>query len=221
MPIYPDKDTSIERLLEGIHEGEFVIPLFQRNFEWAPNQVKDLLTSIISNYFSGLLLFWEYDHNKISKEELQPLWGTTQRDRSNFAILDGQQRLSSLYYALYNPNTPFPNKQSYYLFFLDIHKALEGNYDDSIIYTYSSTHTPTNVLKEKMDEYIKKNIFPLALLSDVYFRENNLHAWVKGYAKNIVSKNNASSQLPSEAHDDAIMDAREEISNLLSGILLY
>jgi hypothetical protein len=221
MSIYPEKGNSIERLLEGIHEGDFAIPLFQRNFEWAPNQVKDLLTSIISNYFSGLLLFWELDHKKISEKELQLPWGTTSKGNQNFAILDGQQRLSSLYYALYNPDIAFPNKQSYYLFFVDIQKALEGNYDDSIIYTYSKEHIPTNVLKERVNEYIGKNIFPLALLSDVNFIDTQLKDWVRGYAKNIVGKSGDSSSSAPDAYSFALVDTIQEINDLLSGIRKY
>src|SRR5260370_28114820 len=99
MAIHPGQDKTIERLLEAIHRGEYAIPYFQRGFEWTPNMVKDLFSSILANYFTGLLLFWELDSQK-AKEKLQEVWGAQLSENVYFAILDGQQRLSSLYYAI-------------------------------------------------------------------------------------------------------------------------
>ena len=221
MPVHPGQDRKINRLLEGIHNGEFAIPLFQRGFEWEPNQVKDLLTSIVAKYFSGLLLFWALDRDKVSNDELQSLWGARLGETIDFAVLDGQQRLSSLYFSMYNPPEKFPNKQSYYLFYLDLRKCIEGNLEDSISYSYSNRHSDIETLKSRKYEYIKTCKFPLALLSDKDFLETDKRIWNKDYAKQIIS------EMPENDSDMALddfdkqVDLVNQIDSILMGILNY
>jgi len=75
MPLDPKPYKPVGKLLEAIHNGEFVVPYFQRWFEWEPNMVKELLVSIISDYFAGLILLWELDPEKAKNEEWDPIWG--------------------------------------------------------------------------------------------------------------------------------------------------
>jgi len=120
MPLDPKPYKPVRKLLEAIDNGEFVIPYFQRWFEW----VRELLVSIISDYFAGLILLWELDPEKAKDEKWDPIWGAEIGKNVYYAVLDGQQRLSSLYYAIYNPQKVFPNRKSYYLFFVDLKKSL-------------------------------------------------------------------------------------------------
>lgn len=221
MSTHPATDTKVERLLEGINSGEFAIPLFQRGFEWTPNKVKDLLTSIIENYFSGLLLFWELDRNKVTNKELQPLWGTNMKNEVNFAVLDGQQRLSSLYYALYNPSKVFPNKQSYYLFYVDLKKCKEGNLEESISYEYGIKHTSTEELKKRKNNIVSTGKFPIALLSDKDFLQNDLKSWIREYVKDLLKGSETEGSNFGEADFDTVYDTVTEIQDYLSRILEY
>ena len=50
---------KIEDLLKNVHNGSFVIPYFQRSFEWWPSMVCDLVESILQKYYTGLILLWE------------------------------------------------------------------------------------------------------------------------------------------------------------------
>lgn len=94
---------KVNDLLKKVDDGSFVIPYFQRGFEWEPRMVCDLFESILQNYFTGLLLLWELDTEQAKNEEWDPVWGAKRVNTPKVAILDGQQRLSSLYYAIYNP----------------------------------------------------------------------------------------------------------------------
>ncbi len=82
---------TVEKLMNRIEEGDYVIPHFQRDFEWRPRMVCDLIESILQNYFSGLLLFWQLDPEKIGKEEWEPIWGTDIKPNPREVVLDGQQ----------------------------------------------------------------------------------------------------------------------------------
>ena len=50
---------KVEDLLKYINSGSYVIPYFQRGFEWQPSMVCDLFESILQEYYTGLILLWE------------------------------------------------------------------------------------------------------------------------------------------------------------------
>ena len=85
-------------LLELIlNQNKIVIPAFQRKFVWKTQQKRDLLESLFRGYPIGSLIVWEHDrdaidHEKLSKKEsnTNPVW----------FLLDGQQRVKSLYFSL-------------------------------------------------------------------------------------------------------------------------
>ena len=95
---------SVEDLLKKVHNGSYVIPYFQRGFEWQPSMVCDLFESILQNYYAGLILLWELNPQKANQEKWDPVWGAELNSTPDYAILDGQQRLASLYYALQRQN---------------------------------------------------------------------------------------------------------------------
>jgi len=156
---------NIQTLLKKVHESEYVIPYFQRGFEWQPGMVSDLIESVVQGYYAGLILLWELNENEAKNEEWDPVWGANLKNSPKYAILDGQQRLASLYYAFYNPEKNFPNRKTYYTFYIDLIKTLNENYDDIINYKYSFNYTSWENLKMDKDEWIEKGNIPLSVLS--------------------------------------------------------
>ena len=45
---------SIDVLLKYVHSGAYVIPYFQRGFEWQASMVCDLFESILQNYYTEM-----------------------------------------------------------------------------------------------------------------------------------------------------------------------
>ena len=43
-------------LMNDVASGDYVIPYFQRGFEWEPSMVSELFVSILQDYYTGLLL---------------------------------------------------------------------------------------------------------------------------------------------------------------------
>lgn len=89
-------DYSLSKLLEDIGLGEIGLPDIQRPFVWKNTKVRDLFDSMYRGYPIGYLLFWENglpgDHRVI---------GTNRKQKSpRLLIVDGQQRLTSLYAVL-------------------------------------------------------------------------------------------------------------------------
>src|SRR4051794_6273762 len=101
MEIIPDKRRIIG-LVEQAHEGKICLPNFQRDFVWPREEVADLVRSIIRGYFIGSLLLLRCDADNppfapIFLRGSKPLHTDA---RPELLVLDGQQRLSSLIYAL-------------------------------------------------------------------------------------------------------------------------
>ena len=182
----PEPRKFLHDLLKGAHFGEFVVPYFQRDFEWTPGMVKDLLVSIVQDYFTGLLLFWELDPGAIKSEKWDALEGTEPAKDPSLAVLDGQQRLVSLHYAIHGPDIKFPTRESYYSFYLDLGKYLNGDYDESISYGYASSYVPLDKIKSDRDQWIEKGVVPLRILSDrAYVDSSEFMEWMVGYAKKL------------------------------------
>lgn len=66
----------------------------------------------------------ELDSEAVKDETWDPVWGTDESNSPGKAMLDGQQRLSSLYYAIRIPKKKFPRRKSYYRWFLNPDRAL-------------------------------------------------------------------------------------------------
>jgi len=202
MPLDPKPYKPVRKLLEAVDNGEFVVPYFQRGFEWEPNMVKELLVSMISDYFSGLILLWELDPEKAKNEKWDPIWGAKIGKNIYYAVLDGQQRLSSLYYAIYNPQKVFPNRKSYYLFFVDLRKYIENNFDECVFYNYYSEYIPTAKLGVQKNKWINELVFPIALLSDKDFLRNEYNNWIKEYARKLYEVQEDKTYDPFDIHSE-------------------
>lgn len=84
--------TKIKRLLNQIEHKELVLPEFQREFTWNRDQAKKLIGSFLKDYPTGSLLFW-----KTSEEIALKNMPDFEFDERFEVILDGQQRLTTLY----------------------------------------------------------------------------------------------------------------------------
>jgi hypothetical protein len=206
----PGKE-KVRDLVEDIHDGEYVIPHFQRGYEWQPSMVSDLFVSIIQDYFAGLLLFWELSDDRVDTEVWDSVWGAPRTDSPSRAILDGQQRLASLYYAIQNPRKEFPNRKTYYTWYLNLGKCLNEQYEEAVDYRYSFNYRSTKKFRDESDEWSKEGILPLALLSDSDFLKSDLGDFVKQFV---------------ETREKQILDLDPwetftELFNLVQGVLNY
>ncbi len=94
---------KIRELLDDIKNLDLVLPEFQREYIWEKEQAKQLMVSLFKGYPTGSLLFWKTNNPpEIKNVKLpQDKIGTTK------VILDGQQRLTTLYLFMKNDIPPF------------------------------------------------------------------------------------------------------------------
>jgi uncharacterized protein with ParB-like and HNH nuclease domain len=99
---------SIINLLNQIKNEEVVLPAIQRDFVWPQDKVLRLLDSIMRGYPIGIALLWETyldlqyrPFDKAFHDDVVHDFRENRRKKKLKLVLDGQQRLQSLYIALF------------------------------------------------------------------------------------------------------------------------
>lgn len=126
MTIYEDTNSKpLLDLLDRIHSGDMVLPDFQRDFVWEPSATQALIVSIASNYPAGSILRVRDRQRAFSSREFEG--APPPASEHTFLVLDGQQRLTSLYQAFYGVGD--------HRYYLDIRALIDGaDFEDAIDY---------------------------------------------------------------------------------------
>lgn len=94
--LFKEVSYSLSKLIEDIDMGEIGLPDIQRPFVWTSAKVRDLFDSMYKGFPVGYLLFWANGagdgHRQIGTD--------TKQKAPRLLIVDGQQRLTSLYAVL-------------------------------------------------------------------------------------------------------------------------
>lgn len=130
-------EASIYEIVKRIEEDQYVMPAFQRQYVWNMEQIEKLWDSILSDFPISTFLFWHLDESNTTDETFfctfmkKMLFKNSKKQPAdvnyniqtidisivNTAILDGQQRLTSLYLSLLGETElskgrgiPYPSK---------------------------------------------------------------------------------------------------------------
>lgn len=98
--------TRVRRLIDyivDIEKGLIQIPAFQRDFIWTNNEKLELFNSLKMGYPIGSILFWQPSEKYGYLPLIGPYSVPVQKE-NYYYILDGFQRLSTLFGCLTNPN---------------------------------------------------------------------------------------------------------------------
>ncbi len=120
------RKKTIEKVITEIYQKKIYLPAIQRKFVWGKHQIGLLFDSLMRNYPFGTFLFWQLDCQKaesyvfydflLEYDEREPY---NRRKTGAFlhpeiiGVLDGQQRLSSLFIGLmgtHTEKTPYARK---------------------------------------------------------------------------------------------------------------
>ena len=115
-----DEAITIYQAVENIDNEKYVMPAFQRQYCWSMEQIEKLWDSILLGYPISTFLLWHIDNNNITADTkfctfLREVTFDNRKksDSPNYdlsiinvkntdtAVLDGQQRLTSLYLSLF------------------------------------------------------------------------------------------------------------------------
>lgn len=93
--IFKTVSWQVDQLVNGIKTGTIQLPDLQRPFVWPATKVRDLFDSMYRGYPVGELMFWDVP----AEGETRAIGGDAKLAASH-QIIDGQQRLTSLYAAM-------------------------------------------------------------------------------------------------------------------------
>ena len=132
MSLFEDTNPrALKELLSEIHSRSTVLPDFQRDFVWEPSATQELIVSIASNYPAGSILRVRDAKRVFATREFE---GAPALDGPNhtFLVLDGQQRLTSLYQAFHGVGQ--------HRYFLSLDKLIEGaDFEEAIFHVRANT----------------------------------------------------------------------------------
>ncbi|MFF4494059.1 GmrSD restriction endonuclease domain-containing protein [Streptomyces sp. NPDC001546] len=99
-PIFQTNPLQVLNIVTRIENQEIALPDFQRDFVWDPTRTAELIGSVMSRYPVGTLLFWEQGEGQPFASRSFDGAPSSTRKSPSVLVLDGQQRLTSLYQAL-------------------------------------------------------------------------------------------------------------------------
>ena len=187
-------DRQLIELMREVDSGAAQLPDFQRGWVWDDGRIRALILSVIHNFPVGAAMFLEYGnesiHFKYKPIEGSPAAPTVEPDE---LILDGQQRLTSLYNALYSRNPVHTRtdkgKDIDRYYYLDIEKVLDpkADYEEVVISVPASKKT-TSDFGRKVDidlstreQEFKLKMFPLNIILDTSEEQNWQNEYYKYY----------------------------------------
>lgn len=182
-------DTELNELMRGVASGKIQLPDFQRDWTWDDNRIKGILASLSQGYPMGAIMCLEYGNENV-RFKYRTIEGVKVSGVSpELLILDGQQRLTSMYSATYSKNAvktkTEKGKDVERFYYFDINKCLDENEDrlDAIKAVPSDRKIKTNFdrdivldLSTRELEY-EHEMFPINLIFDSGARED----WADGY----------------------------------------
>jgi hypothetical protein len=172
-------DTPLKQLLESVDSGALQLPEFQRGWTWDDDRIRNIIASLSQGYPMGALMQLECGGDV--KLKYRPFEGTDIKDvNASFLVLDGQQRLTSLYRSLFSKKvvtTVDARKQPlerYY--YLDIRKCLDHDEDrlDAIVSVPKSRIVTKDIGREvvldlsSLDRELEELCFPANKIFDEY-----------------------------------------------------
>ena len=150
---------AIINLLEQIRAKEVVLPAIQRDFVWSERKITKLCDSIMRGYPIGIILQWE-TYNDIQYRHFtddyrsDPLFTfhENQNNKRLKLVLDGQQRLQSLFIALYG------TYEGKYLYFDVLSgRETEDFKENKYIFNFMSSVEAEKWNEKDIEEYKNRN----------------------------------------------------------------
>ena len=154
--LFKQVSYTLDFLVNSIEMGQIGLPDIQRPFVWKNAKIRDLFDSMYRGYPVGYLLFWENAYTQDARAI-----GVGQKQKMpNLLIVDGQQRLTSLFAVV--KGVP----------------VIRDNYEPEIV------EVAFNPLTEQFavaDAAIRRDKAYIANISEIWSGDTSLFGAVKGY----------------------------------------
>ncbi len=133
METFDTTKKPLADLLSDIKVGKIQLPDFQRGWVWDDNRIKGLIASVIKSFPISVVTLLETGDNTSFKTKLVEGVNISKEVKPEYLILDGQQRLTSLYQTIVsNKVVKTRNSKGYEIkrwYYIDMKKALNPDLD--------------------------------------------------------------------------------------------
>lgn len=185
--VFTKVDYDLGTLVKYITLGEIGLPDIQRPFIWKNTKVRDLFDSMYRGYPVGYLLFWQ---NALVPNS-RAIGTDAKQKPPRLVIVDGQQRLTSLYAVIKGVN------------------VLRQNFNKE---TIQIAFNPLVEIFEVADAAIRRDKSYLPDISSLWSEKTDLFEVVEDYLEGLTSTR--------EVNEEEKKQARKAISNL-HGLLSF
>ncbi|MRS04800.1 DUF262 domain-containing protein, partial [bacterium] len=199
-----EKAISIKDAIDGINNRDYLLPAIQRKFVWSSQQICVLFDSIMRGYPINTFMMWEIKSDQIKNEykfyeflkfycqrfnEDNPYIKTSASFKDFKAIIDGQQRLTSLYiglcstYAYKQPRVWWPSTRDDAVLpprklYLDLTQPVNPEDDESLMY-YNFKFLTEQQYQDSILDPKKHHWFCLHRILEFPQVEGGNHVWNK------------------------------------------
>lgn len=172
-------EPSLQELLTHIHIGKAQLPDFQRGWVWDDNHIRSVIASVSRSFPIGAIMTMAVGNNVRFRPRHFEGAEEAKGKQPEVLVLDGQQRLTSLYLSLFSKGpvkTQTDKKQEIFRhYYLDIAQCLDPSADryDAVV-SISETKQLTSDFGRKIEldlttrEFeFQHGMFPLPSVFDI------------------------------------------------------
>ncbi len=179
MESFDSTKKGLYEILNDVHSGRIQLPDFQRGWVWDDNRIKGLLASVAKSFPIGAVMLLETGNDNV-KFKTKYVEGVKLSPgvKPERLILDGQQRITSLYQAIItNEIVTTRNDKGYEIrrwYYIDMMKAMDSAYDleEAIISVNEKKQITANIgrdiildLSTEEHEY-QKLMYPVCMIDE-------------------------------------------------------
>ena len=157
------EDRSIHDWIIMADNGSIALPSFQRSYAWDNQRITDYLMALFENRPTGMFLILETNKGEPQFESRTLKGGDADQEKVQELVLDGQQRLRSLWNALKGTASC--------KFYVEVEDFKNRNMEVKKIAFYPDNSVDGRALRDPETAF-KKNFVPLDILHPV---DNNMY----------------------------------------------
>jgi hypothetical protein len=179
MESFDSTKTSLYEILKDVNSGKIQLPDFQRGWVWDDNRIKGIIASVAKSFPIGAIMLLETGNENI-RFKTKPVEGVVGLNgtKPEMLILDGQQRITSLYQSIMtNRVVNTRNFKGYEVkrwYYIDMVKALDPDSDlEEAIFSINENKIITEnigrdiVLDLSTEENEFKNLmYPVSMINE-------------------------------------------------------
>lgn len=157
--LYSRADLKLRQILSEIETGSIGLPDLQRPFVWPDKKVRDLLDSMMKGYPIGFIITWENANSSEGTKQIGELEHSYKIP--NKLIIDGQQRLTSLFAVfkkikVYTADFTYRNIVISYNPFTNVFDVANSAYEKSADWVYNISDVFTQETYPAFNAYINR-----------------------------------------------------------------